>query len=111
MAEDSLSGLDQAAGSTNYVNAKVIGEIGAHTLGLAMQNAVAHQNRMNILAESFVAAAVKVIHEVDPIESVSVLKTLSGNDLAQQLAQLLSALAMNQQGAKVAQTTPPETGK
>ena len=90
-------------------NLKTVAEVASHSMGLAMQNAVAHQNRLNIVAEAAIGNITKNLTEADPIEAVSILKTLSGNDLAQQLAQLLSALASNQQGAKTAQTTPPPT--
>jgi len=42
---------------------------------------------------------------------LSQVKALSGNDLAGQLLQLLSALGGGQQAAKVSQSTPPETAQ
>src|SRR3972149_6560938 len=73
----------------------------------AMGNAVAHQNRIAVLAETALAQSIKLLTEIDPAESVSVLKMLSGNDLAQQLSALGSAVAQVQQIVKGAQTTPP----
>jgi hypothetical protein len=90
-------------------NLKNIGEAGAFYAMLAMGDAVAHQRRTHVLSESILAAAVKGISEIDPLEAVSALKTLSGNDLAQNLAALGSAIAQIQQLVKGAQTTPPPT--
>ena len=100
---------EEIINSVAISNLKTIAEAASHSMGLAMQNAVSHQNRLNIVAEAALGNITKNLTETDQIEAVSVLKTLSGNDLAQQLAQLLSALASNQQSAKTAQTTPPPT--
>jgi hypothetical protein len=81
----------------------------AHTLVLSAQNAVASQQRANEIANMAMAAVLKDMASVDPMEAVSVAKTMTGNDLAQQLSALLSALNSGQQATKSAQTTPPVT--
>lgn len=91
-------------------NVKTIGEQAAFSTGLAMQNLVAHQNRMQILAESAMGSIVKKLTEVDITEAVSVLKATSGNEVASTLAQLAAAIGSGQQTTKGAQTTPPVTG-
>lgn len=100
---------DEIRESVAINNIKTLGESAAFYTQLAMGNAVSHQNRLNVIAETTVGQICKALIEVDPSESVAIQKLLSGNDLAQQLAQLLAALASNQQGVKAAQTTPPVT--
>ncbi len=95
--------------SVSVGNLKTVGDASAHSMALAMQNAVAHQNRMNVIAEAAIGNVTKRLTEADPIEAISAQKLMSGNDLGQQLAQLLAALASNQQGVKAAGTTPPVT--
>ena len=90
-------------------NVKTIGESASHSMGLAFANAVAHQNRMNVIAEAAVGNIVKNLTEMDPGQAASILKTLSGNEVASQLSALLAAIASGQQQVKGAQTTPPPT--
>lgn len=86
--------------------------------GLAMSNAVQHQNltQQNALAEQAAMgvariAAVKGLVEADPTQAMAINKMMTGNDVASQMQALLAALNSGQQGTKSAQTTPPETGK
>ena len=95
--------------SVSNVNTKNLGDAAAFAMGLAYNDAVAHQRAMNSIREASVGAVVKSLVEVDPTESVSVNKVLTGNDLAGALAQLLATLGIGQQMGKVAQTTPPAT--
>jgi hypothetical protein len=101
---------EEIVSSVAIGNVKTIAEAGAHSIALAMENAVAHQNRMNVIAESAVGNIVKNLTEVDPAQAVAILKATSGNEVAATIAQLAAALASNQQGVKAAQTTPPPTG-
>lgn len=100
---------DDIRESVASVNLKVLGEQTAALSNLAFANAVSHQNRMNVLAEAVVGRIAKDMAEVDPSESVAIQKLLSGNDLAQNLSALGSAIAQIQQLVKGAQTTPPVT--
>ena len=90
-------------------NIKTVGESAAFFAAMGFRQATEHANRMNIIAESAIGNITKGLTEVDPTQAASVLKTLSGNDLAQSLGQLLAALNSGQQGVKSAQTTPPVT--
>lgn len=74
----------------NIGNLKTIAEAGSHSMGLAMQNAVSHQQAMNAVGVAGVGAMVKRLVEVDVNEAASIAPLL-------------------QQMAKVAQTTPPPT--
>lgn len=95
-----------AVASTNLKN---VGEAPAFYSGLAMGNAVSHQNAMQQISLAATGAIVKQLTEVDPAEAVAVLKATSGNEVATSMAQLLAALNSGQQGTKAAQTTPPVT--
>lgn len=100
---------DDIRESVAVSNLKTLGEALSASITLSVQNAVSHQQRVNAIAEGALQAWTKNMSEVDPIQAVSTLKTLTGNDLAQQLAQLSAAIAQIQQGIKGAQTTPPPT--
>ena len=78
-------------------------------VGILVNDAVASSSRRNNIADMAMAAAVKDLVTVDPQEAISIAKTMTGNDLAQQLAQLLSAINSGQQSVKSAETTPPVT--
>lgn len=95
--------------SVANANTKTVAEAAAHSMALIFQSNAAHFNRMNILAENALQAAIKGLHEVDPTEAVSIAKTLTGNDLAQQIAALMSAISTGQQQSKTAGNTPPVT--
>lgn len=105
-------GLDpsvvEAVSNGNFKN---IGEMPAQLINWYAGNQVAHFNRVNILAETYLAIAVKNAHELSPKDAVSTLKEISGNDLAQQVSALGAAIASIQQSMKGAQTTLPETGQ
>jgi hypothetical protein len=107
--------LDQGTlDAVNNSNFKTIAEAGAITLSqviaLQAQNAASHQNRVNVLAEAALAAALKNQTELDPTEAASIRK-VDNADLAKVLAELGSAVAGIQQMLKGAQTTLPETGQ
>ena len=100
---------EELISSVADANEKTVAEGPAQYLVLAFGNAVAHQNRLNILAEAALGNMTRRMSELDPAEAASILKTTQG-DLAAQLAALAASLAGSQQGAKTAQTTPPVTG-
>lgn len=100
--------VTQSVAESNFKN---LGDAPAFFLSLAYSDAVAHQRSINSIRETALSQAIKGLLEVDPMEALSVVKGLTGNDLAQQLNALSASLAAIQQQIKVAQTTPPETGK
>ena len=95
--------------SVSNVNTKNLGDAAAFAMGLAFADQVAHQRAMNSIREASVGAVVKSLVQVDPIESVSTNKVLSGNDLAGTITALLAAIQSGQVGNKAAGTTPPVT--
>ena len=110
----------QAVDSVTIDNVKTVAGSGAdaqavlnkalsHSMAILFEDAVGSASRRSHIADMAMAAAVKDLVTVDPQEAVSIAKTMTGNDLAQQLAQLLTALGSGQQGVKTAQTTPPVT--
>ena len=82
-------------------NFKSIGEMG--TL-----NALAHQNRLNLLAESSLGQILNRMNSLDPAEAASIAGVVSA-DLSEKLGELSSAVANAQQLMKGAQTTPVVT--
>lgn len=100
---------EQVVDAVTATNFKVMAE-GNTALFLESQKQYhAHNNRMSVIAENLLQAWGKSLHEPDPVESVSAQKLLSGNDMGQFISAILAALSSGQQGAKIAQTTPPPT--
>lgn len=96
--------------SVANANLKNVAEAPAFYSGLAMGNAVAHQQSMQQIQLAATGSIVKALTEIDPTEAVSVLKATTGNEVAGAITALQSALASAQQQVKTAQTTPPITG-
>jgi len=95
--------------SVASANFKAVGEQNATLTNLMFANQVAHQGRMNIVAEAAIGSIVKKLTEIDAAEAVSVLKATSGNEVASQLSALLAALNSGGQGVKAMGNTPPTT--
>lgn len=87
--------------AVNNANFKSVAEMG-------VLNALAHQNRMNILAESFIAKSVENIHSTSVEEGLGSAAASRG-DLSKIMAELGNVVATLQQSMKGAQTTPPPT--
>jgi len=75
---------------------------------LAVQNALGHQNRLQILAEKALAKSLESMDTVDVPEGLGIAAAQRG-DLAKQLSDLASAIASIQQYSKTAALTPPPT--
>lgn len=73
-------------------------------------NAAAHQQRLQLLAESSLGRILKNLNETD-VEEASAIRTVSTSDLAGKISELSAAVASIQQMIKGAQTTLPETGR
>jgi hypothetical protein len=97
--------------SVSEANFKNLADGAAFAVNLSYQDAVAHQRSVNALREAALGSALKGLVELDPAQALSQVKALSGNDLASQLLQLISALGGTQQAAKVSQSTPPESAQ
>ena len=98
----------QIVDSVASSNLKTLGDAGAQYASLAVGNAVSHQNRLNVLAETSVATAIKRLQEVDVEEAVSISKVMSSN-VQDELTQLGAVIGQLQQIIKASQTTPPVT--
>ena len=77
---------------------------------LATQNMVAHQNRLNMIAESSVGQILNKMNGLDPTEAAAVTK-VSEAGLGAEIAKLGAAVSSIQMSLKGAQTTLPETGQ
>lgn len=99
----------EALDAVGHNNVKTIGEALAFLQTQSLQDLLASRNRLDRISEAVIARATQSIIEPDPLEAVATQKILSGNDLAQQVAQLTASVAAMQQTVKAAQTTPPVT--
>ena len=73
-------------------------------------NILAHQNRLQMIAESSVGQILNKMNGLDPTEAAAVTK-VAESGLGAEIAKLGAAVASIQQSMKGAQTTLPETGK
>lgn len=101
--------IEDVANVVSATNLKVMGEIPGFYAGMGMANAISHQQAMNSLNMSLMGAIGKTLTQLDPSQSMSELKLLSGNDAASTIAQLTAALASSQVGGKIAGNMPPVT--
>ena len=109
-AEAQATGVDhEIVKSVAGANFKVLGDTPAMLTTMGLENAVSHQNRVNVLAENALAASLKAMNEVDPAEAKSLQALFTGNQVAEQLANLGASVAAIQEIVKAAQTTPPSS--
>jgi len=71
-------------------------------------NALGHQNRLNLLAESSLGQILNRMNALDPSEAAAIGGVVS-SDMGEKLGELSAAVANAQQLMKGAQSTPPET--
>lgn len=83
-------------------NFKSLAEMGAI-------NALGHQNRLQILAETALGKSLESLHATDVPEGLGLAAAQRG-DLAKQISDLAAAVASMQASIKGGQTTPPNTG-
>jgi flagellar motility protein MotE (MotC chaperone) len=96
--------LDQGVlDAVTNANFKTIAEMG--TL-----NALGHQNRLNLIAESSLGQILNRMNALDPEEAASIAGVVS-SDLAEKIGELSGAVASAQQLMKGAQTTILVTGQ
>ena len=96
--------LDQGVlDAVTNANFKTIAEMG--TL-----NALGHQNRLNLIAESSLGQILNRMNALD-VEEAAAISGVVSSDLAEKIGELSGAVASAQQLMKGAQTTLPETGR
>ena len=122
---------EQTIDQITQSNAKGLADMAQTAMNLATQNAVANQQGVQALINSNLqnglslsqsimanavnqatavqARALRFIFDTSAEEAVGFAKQI-GSDLAGQLAQMGGQLASIQEQAKIAQTTPPQTG-
>ena len=107
--------------TVSLTNVKTVGEVAAQATAMAIQNAVANQQRqqdnstassqrLNEIANQATGVLLKRIAEVDVVEAAATRKAGETGDLPSLLVSLNSATAAIQQAVKGAITTPPTTG-
>ena len=113
----------QITDAVTQTNVKILGDapgqalgtvyqVMAQTVGAGMQNATAAQQNMTALSQAATTQGINLLFSMDPASAaVSTQELLSGNSLAQQLAQLNATLAANQQQSKTAQSTPVQPAR
>ena len=77
---------------------------------MQVTNSLAHQNRLNLIAESSLGSILERMNTLDVSEAAGVAGVVNA-DLAEVIGQLSGAVANAQQLMKGAQTTLPETGQ
>lgn len=75
---------------------------------MQLTNALAHQNRVNVIAESSLGAILERMNTLDVAEAAGVSGVVA-SDLAEVIGQLSGAVANAQQLMKGAGNTPPVT--
>jgi hypothetical protein len=96
-----IAGASSVAMATLY-------QVAASASGLAIQNAVSAQQNAIAISQAATTCAINILLHVDPKEAAA-LSTLKNADMPSEMLSILAALSANQQGAKVGQSTPPET--
>jgi hypothetical protein len=76
---------------------------------MQVTNALGHQNRLNLIAESSLGTILEKMNTLDVAEAAGVAGVINA-DLAEIIGQLSGAVANAQQLMKGAQSTNPETG-
>ena len=114
MGEKLESAVVDAVVNANFKN---IAEGAAFYSGLAMADAVSGQRRFNEIGNVATGNLLKNFTKMEISEANALVKANTGFDRASQqhdiagtLAQLGAVLGSIQMGAKIAQTTPPQTG-
>ena len=75
---------------------------------MATQNMIAHQNRIQVLAEKALAKSLESMDTLNVTEGLGIAAAQRG-DLSKTIADLAAAVSSIQQMLKGAQTTPPES--
>lgn len=102
MAIPAFDSIPDAQGNLNF---KMHSDAACTVPLLQSQNAAAHANRVNTLAEGTLAAWSDRLVSVDVVEAVASTKMLTGRDSMS----IAETIALVQQLMKGAQTTPPPT--
>lgn len=77
---------------------------------MQVTNALQHQNRLNMIAESSVGQILNKMNGLDPAEAASIGGVVR-SDLGKEIAALGASIASIQQSMKGAQSTPPESAQ
>lgn len=109
MADNPANLTPAVVQSVADANFKSIAEANAIAMNQAIQNAVAHQQAMNAIAQATTTMCVNKLLNIDPAEAKSLTEAMTGNKGADAISALGTAVAGLQQMLKGAQSTPPVT--
>lgn len=90
-------------------NTKTVAEAAAFSMAQRFQDETAHARRVHLMAEAHLGKVLNNFTSVDPAEAVATAKLFAGASDSG-LSSLLAQLATGQIGAKIGQSTPPESG-
>ena len=96
----SISGQPSSLSSLAYSNS-------ISNNNLTQQNTVANQQAMNQVGQSVLGTTVNLVSNLSPMEAVAVVKMDTGNDVAQQLADLQGTVAAFSSPARPHPVPPP----
>lgn len=102
--------LDSVVNSNFKILAETVAAALAQAQAIQATNAAAHQQRLQLLAESSLAQQLNRMNALDPEEAAAIEK-VDTSDVGKKITELGSQVAALQQLMKGAQTTLPETGK
>ncbi|HSF42184.1 MAG TPA: RebB family R body protein [Thermoanaerobaculia bacterium] len=106
----------QITDAVTQANVKVLGDAPAqamgtlyqvmsHSVGIGMQNATSAQQNLTTLSAAATTQGVNLLYSMDPAAAaVSTQQILTGNSLAQELAQLNATLVSMRQNGSTAQS-------
>jgi hypothetical protein len=87
-----ISNVQAVAGQSSRLSNLAYANL-INNVNLSHQNAVAHQQAMNELGLTVTGKVVNLLASLSPLEALAVVKMDTGDDVAQQLADLKGVLA------------------
>lgn len=105
------TGILDSVANSNFKTLAEAASVGlAQAQSISAQNLAAHQQRLQILAESSMGQILNRMNALDPEEAASISK-VEKSDLAKIIGEFGVQISALQQMLKGAQTTLPETGQ
>lgn len=87
----SISNVSTIAGQPAVLSNLALGNL-IQNINMSQQNAITHQQSMNEIQATVLAKVINVMTALGPLEAMSAQQLLTGNALAQELADLKAAL-------------------
>jgi hypothetical protein len=87
-----IGGFTSIAGQPSSLSNAAYGNAVGNT-NLSQQNTVAHQQAMNVLGQTVTGKTTNLLANLNPMEAVATVKLDTGNDMAEQLADLKAIIS------------------